>query len=773
MWRPYLAEIFDLPGSVVTDDNDHPVQLENLDWQAFGIGDKIWLRLEKVRTDPNGQERVLLRWSHGVQNAFGPRGAVLPSCHIDKAEGSVTYGAGQIQIVVPTGYPHLLPTTAIIGDRGYLTSAICTPNNSSENISGKKLWRWLRYLTNAIRPPNNSSENIGGKELWHWLHGRTVLVVPDGSGGVTVAGFAGCIATPAEIYVDGAQIEWNNDLLFFDTFRFDQANTPVSNSKKLADLLDAAGGSIAVTVEDTEASHSGGLKIVRFSRRHQHVRTGGLARAVPTGITTSQDFVLLRIGGRQIKIAAEQFVNGAPEALRVRIIEEVNRLGTAVWVHVKGSRVHLGVPVDQDDHTDVTQVRVVAIVNSGNDPVAGNSLIAGLVCENVVDKRFHWLPIEELCATLITRAQAEVIFLGDVPPLDVHETETGTVSVIQHWRTKDEISHLRPSAHLVVRRVAEIGCALSAARETPQTASATPVDDLWIARSAATNLLMTLRANGAVADGEAYGLVAVEVARRWHEGGMVRIETIPRGTAVARIDLPSEFIMPSKTASERGIPERITIVEADRTFDYVDRLNALPNLDCYGLLTALESSIPFLNVNSDARPDAVSLSLWRLLADLYLRGLRSFHIEPIARRHALRRRGTRAEDENLAVAKQIDEIFNIARKPGARDLTDSIERLILFANLYPLTRNSMELVHAVAAAFGASYDLRKIRPNDGVIARLVTATRPFLLARETFTPVEVKRLEDAAHTCFEDLRYHLLSNNVDIPLLRGVSIGEP
>ncbi len=357
--------------------------------------------------------------------------------------------------------------------------------------------------------------------------------------------------------------------------------------------------------------------------------------------------------------------------------------------------------------------------------------------------------------------------------MDVCETETGAVSCIRHWRIRDELNQLRPSAHLVVSGVSRIDSAVQSAKETPQTASTAATGALWIVRSTATNLLMTVRTTGAEPGGEGHGPIAVEVARRWIEDGMVRIETVLRGTAVARVDLPAELIAPPRPLSERGVLDQGKSVDPAPIASLGDQLDTLPNMACYNLSAALKLSIPLLGTEPDTRPDTASVSLWRVLADLYLRGLRSFHVEPLARRHALRLRGQRAEDENLGVAKQIDEIFSLAGKPGARNLADSIERLILFANLYPLTQNSVELVYAVAAAFGARHDLRGIRRADGVIARLVTATRPFLLARETFAPAEIQRLENAARICFEDLRDHLLSSNVDIPMLRGFRDGQP
>ncbi len=132
----------------------------------------------------------------------------------------------------------------------------------------------------------------------------------------------------------------------------------------------------------------------------------------------------------------------------------------------------------------------------------------------------------------------------------------------------------------------------------------------------------------------------------------------------------------------------------------------------------------------------------------------------------------RAEDENLGVARLIDEVFDFAGKPGTHDLDEKIDRLIIFANIYPLTANSRELIYAVAAAFGTRNDLREIWREDGLVFLLVRATRPFLLMRQIFSPEEAQSLEDAARACFEDLWHRIRSSGIDVPLLRGFSACE-
>jgi hypothetical protein len=740
------GRIFDLPWSVLADDDDFPIQFEDLDWQAFGVGDQIWLKREAHLTDPNGQEKIILSWKHGVQNALGPTGAVLPSCETNETEGSVTYGAGQIRIEFPSGSPISLPKTAIIGGRNYLTDA-------DQLLEG-------------------SGDDVGSGKSWHWLRDQTVLAVTNDLGQVVVAGLESCFAVPARAYADGTQIDWNKDTLFFDTVRFDQAGSCAPETEEIADLIVAAGGSIAVTVEDVEVSPSGELGTVRFSCRHQLLKTGGIAKAIATGTTMSLGFIIMRVGGRHHKIAATHFVSGAPKELLGLIVEVVRQREHAVWVHVLGSRLRMGISTDKAPREGMKRVRPVAFINEDPKVIAGDAPIAGLVCEDISTRQLHWLPVEALSATPLTRTQAEAVFSGDVSPLDVCETVNGAVSVVGNWPISDELRQLRPGAHLAVYLIARTDSAARTVGEVSRTEWLEAGDGLWIVRSAATNLLMTFRALDAERYSEGHRPIAVEVERRWKQDGMIRIETVPRGTSAARVDLPSDFLSALPPIPDASNSYQVQPVDAKDTGGYGESLNTLPGLDCYYLSSVLDLLIPLLGTNLDTRPEPVSEGIWRLLADLYNRGLRSFHVEPLARRHALKLKGLRAEDENLGVARLIDEIFDLARRPGTYNLAEKIDRLVIFANIYPLTANSRELIYSVAAAFGTRNDLREIWREDGLVFMLVRATRPFLLVREVFSPTEAQSLEDAARACFEDLRHRVQSSGIDVPLLRGFSADE-
>jgi len=190
----------------------------------------------------------------------------------------------------------------------------------------------------------------------------------------------------------------------------------------------------------------------------------------------------------------------------------------------------------------------------------------------------------------------------------------------------------------------------------------------------------------------------------------------------------------------------------------------------YTLRSALEMLSLFGRLKRP-RDEAVQSALWALIADVGRRAIRSFHLEPLARRQARIVRGDPLEYETEGLNERIEELLsmvgskNKSISPG--DVAEKLESLLLFANLYPQPENATYLVHAISAGLGGRHDLGILLRRSEVMAVLATATRPFTLERNVYFPDVVIELEDAATRTFEELIAYLEEEGYDIPLPRG------
>ena len=167
------GRIYELPSALCSSDESDPILLDRLAWDTFGTGDKITLRRAPALADRHGQEGVLISWKHGVRNAIGPAGALMPRIAVDSAKGSAVFGAGQFRLTIPSSQPENFWELAVVGGDRPLKPAPVFPVNPApiieldvKSAAGPKAGDLLFCIT-------NKTGQISAAEYPSWI------VVPD------------------------------------------------------------------------------------------------------------------------------------------------------------------------------------------------------------------------------------------------------------------------------------------------------------------------------------------------------------------------------------------------------------------------------------------------------------------------------------------------------------------------------------------------------------------------------------------------------------------
>lgn len=194
--------------------------------------------------------------------------------------------------------------------------------------------------------------------------------------------------------------------------------------------------------------------------------------------------------------------------------------------------------------------------------------------------------------------------------------------------------------------------------------------------------------------------------------------------------------------------------------------------DQYCSLRAAAMLLKQLGDNSSE--DVSQKAFWALASDLGKRALRSFHLEPLAKRHAILLRDGWEDDVALGLNKRVDELLGLVTSSSgsslANQIAERLEALVLFVSLYPQPDRANHLVHALSAGFGGSHDLNVLLEGSSTIRQVVTFLRPFGLHINTFDPVDQQRLIAGAAAACANVAEHLDESDYDIPLPRGFSM---
>ena len=135
---------------------------------------------------------------------------------------------------------------------------------------------------------------------------------------------------------------------------------------------------------------------------------------------------------------------------------------------------------------------------------------------------------------------------------------------------------------------------------------------------------------------------------------------------------------------------------------------------------SLRAASELLKKLGDSSTEDVSQkAFWALASDIGKRALRSFHLEPLAKRHAILLRNGWEEDVTPGLNKRVDQLLelvaNSSESSFANQIAERLEALVLFVSLYPQPDRANHLVHALSAGFGGSYDLNVLLEGSSTI----------------------------------------------------------
>jgi hypothetical protein len=304
-----------------------------------------------------------------------------------------------------------------------------------------------------------------------------------------------------------------------------------------------------------------------------------------------------------------------------------------------------------------------------------------------------------------------------------------------------------------------------------------------LARSTGTGLLVSLILddNDAAKDES----ISVEIAWRWQDDEFVRLAAVKRGKRRMRSDIPDVLLR--KPAAAAATPVTGTIYYGHESLEdsngdahtrLADGISSRPNLldqvrklsaaPIYGLRTAVH----LLRVLGGDRSDPdLREAFWAFASDIGRRALRSFHLEPLAERHANLLRGEIADYEGLGLHKRIEELLALVGSSHdsamASEVIERLEALVLFANLYPQPETAIYLVHALSAGLGGHHDLAVLLEGARTIRELVTVLRPFALRTDWLSAADEEALVAQATLTLCKVAERLREDEFDIPLPRG------
>lgn len=734
------GRIYELPSALCSSDERDSIGLDRLDWSVFGTGDRVGLRRAPEQTGRHGQEGVLLWWDHGVRNAIGPQGALMPRARLQEKPDSVTYGAGRFTVTLPTGPSETLPELAIVGDQPAVRPFATT--ESTEDIS-------------SILPP-----------------GTTLLLNLCGGQTLEIAGLPGFTPTPASETANGEPINWRADT--FLSTAFSQEGDHVSlNWDRLLERMHLVGDTIPVTLERVGFDEGNGGRYISFSRRHQRLtlQEGGLARGSVIGFVDEGALVLLAVGGRYVEIPITRLVDGAPKALWREIVDTLARVNAKVWLRQIESRFFVG--LNEEPSTRIA-VRTLAHISS---TTSEGDVAAGIVCVGIASRRLYWLPADEVGASRLTLKQLSAALPTKGPALDALRLPGGNgVSLIQDTRLRNELARLRPAIVTTVRLIPD--AIEDASSALPQFSGPTPGKAV-LARLTGSGLLISfLLEEDEIADETP---MPAEIMWRWYDGAALRLTAVKRGKLRARSDIPGVLLQkPSEqidAATDIIYKSRIdgegneqptggSSIAAER--DLIERANALRRERICSLREAL---IVLRRLGQNASEAATQKAFWALASNIGKRALRSFALEPLARRHAALLRGENQEDVAPGLNQRVEELLSMLTSSSgsapADQIAERLETLVLFATLHPQPDRANHLVHALSAALGGAHDLNVLLDGAHTIKELVTLLRPFGLYVNALSPIDREELvANTAEACAR-VEERLAEDDFDIPLPRG------
>jgi hypothetical protein len=738
------GRIFEIPWAIAGHDESDPVPLDKFAWQVFAAGDTVELRRSMSRADRNAQEGVLLSWRHGVNNALGPNGALLPLAGTDAANGTALYKLGEYEIELPTTHVDRCPPHAYVGGD-----------------------RFLRRATIADGPEIGSTVFLTNRD------GRCIVEqFPDWS-----------------FFVDAeAGPELRSDPFLGAAIYVDSSGRTAVDKRALAALVDSAAGAVPITVNDVRPPKAGQRGLIFFSRAHQTLvmKSGEIALARVLGHHTNARSVVLAIGGLHLVIAVQDLIGGLPEHLRQAAIDSLARERIDVWVRRLESGFGTGL---SDVARDRIRVRPINIVSERDleRPVDDEQIFVGIVCVGVDDHKLYWLDADEAGVTRFTRSQAALAFPLRTEAFDVVRLRNGAISIVALPRVKSEIEALRLGTPLTVRPVPE---ALTNSTAGLPNFDRTSDFRGQLARSTATGLTFTLALRSGAEPFTIPKPVSVEVAWRWVEEGAVKLIVVEKGYMPVRHDL---FFSQTTTQTTQSSEGRFIIglndsyggVEASSLFDTPPALTEetllsltkqLSEKRVFGLRLGFTLSRLLYSISQakGLNADNAELALWNLHEEIGRRALRAFHLEPVCQRQAAQLKGEILSQETDSLHGPVEQLLaqlgNREQKFGAcEEIEDSLHSLMLLAALDPQTTYATQLAHALAAGIGSGYDLSVLHANSRVIGPVVRVLRPYILQRNMMNARAIANIHFQAMEVVREVSSILDEDDFDIALLSSFS----
>jgi hypothetical protein len=363
------GRIVEVPGQIITHRSAAEVEesLSLCHWNGFSPGDEVEFQmLSKSSTE---FDRIQLdNWRPGPRKAFGWR-AFLPVAAADPDKGGLLLGHGDFKLTVPTSDP------ARFGKLALLTS-----NNRVSNVPDPIAAKLLKPNDTVLLGVNTSGKPV--------VLGFRKLLIPRPADNME----------PGDPLMQGAVIKVPSGL----TLDFPH----------LSELIDAAGGSLPVTVENLALEDQ--YPTLFFSTRVQQEAVnipfgrfnfGHLVNPVGNGHTA-----LVRCGGGLLRLKLTDVVSGLPPTLCMQAANALKDAIVRIWLRGTADGT---VAVGTSPHSDKHEILVTAIcVVSAND---GATSKPGLICQAVDTKALYWLPVGHVAWTDLSVDQLTRWYIGRKP----------------------------------------------------------------------------------------------------------------------------------------------------------------------------------------------------------------------------------------------------------------------------------------------------------------------------------------------------------------------